>query len=156
MLGDKLPSYFVPKWIIQLKEMPISPTGKIDRKSLQNYEHREEQYAENYAAPENEIQHKLAEAWQEALSLDRVSIHDDYFAIGGDSLGIIHILAILKPYYPELKINDLFLYKTIDAISKRIEQLKNEAVEVSNTAVKKGPIIALEEHPAVLNPLLLE
>ena len=157
MLGDKLPSYFVPKWVIQLEEMPISPTGKIDRKSLHNYEHREEQYAESYAAPENEIQHKLADAWQEALSLDRVSIYDDYFAIGGDSLGIIHILAILKPYYPELKINDLFLYKTIDAISKRIEQLKSEAVKVSSTAaVKKGPIIALDEHPAVLNPLLLD
>ncbi|SFE39279.1 amino acid adenylation domain-containing protein/thioester reductase domain-containing protein [Paenibacillus algorifonticola] len=148
-LGDKLPTYFVPKWIVQLDEMPISPTGKIDRKKLHSYSYQEEQISVDYVAPQNGIQRMIAGAWAEALSLVHIGIHDDFFTIGGDSLGIIHILASLKPYYPELKINDLFQYRTIESIAVRIEQLAAEAPEHKETARHVGPALPLEELPAM-------
>lgn len=152
MLGEKLPSYFVPKWIVQLEQIPISPTGKIDRKKLAGYDHREEM-AENdgYAAPVNETQAAIAAAWQEGLGLERVGIYDDFFEVGGDSLAVIHILVILKPHFPELKINDFFQYRTIADLSRRIEQLKLEASGVFHSAQADGKISVLEEHPMLVD-----
>ncbi|QYR23254.1 amino acid adenylation domain-containing protein [Paenibacillus sp. sptzw28] len=156
LLGEKLPSYFVPKRVIQLDEMPISPTGKIDRKKLAGYEHNEEhQESGEYAAPENETQRIIAAAWQEGLGLGQISLYDDFFAIGGDSLAIISVLVLLKPHFPELRINDFFQYKTIEGLSRRVVQLQSDRTEIQYS-VPQGAVQALEEHPAVLDRSLLE
>jgi amino acid adenylation domain-containing protein/thioester reductase-like protein len=150
MLGDKLPSYFVPKWIVQLDELPTSPTGKIDRKKLLSYEYQDQTATESFVEPITEVEQIVARSWQEALRLERVSRQDDFFEIGGDSLAIIHVLVILKPYYPNLKINDFFQYRTVDALSVRIEQLQLEESETSEFASFTGPAISLQEHPSLL------
>lgn len=148
MLGDKLPSYFVPKWIVQLDVMPTSPTGKIDRKGLINYEHRAGQSTEeSYEEPVTDVEWNVARSWQEALKLDQVSRCDDFFTIGGDSLAIIQVLVILKPYYPSLKINDFFQYRTVEAIAIRIEELALEEHHKTGLPRYTGPVISLHEHP---------
>ncbi len=73
MLTDKLPSYFVPKWIVQLDEMPTSPTGKIDRKRLLAYEHQGQLTDEEFVAPASDVEKLVAHSWQQALKLERVS-----------------------------------------------------------------------------------
>ncbi|MFC3800797.1 amino acid adenylation domain-containing protein [Cohnella sp. GCM10012308] len=152
LLGDKLPSYFVPKLIVQLEEMPISPTGKIDRKKLAVYELQQEDQThddENYAPPVNETQAAIAAAWQESLDLGRVGIRDDFFEIGGDSLAIIHVLVLLKPRFPDIGINDFFECRTIEKLAERAERLSAGA-SGSRKAYAGGEVIPLDEHPAVL------
>lgn len=150
MLGDKLPAYFVPKWIVQLDNMPTSPTGKIDRKGLLSYDHRVGQSTEdNFAEPATAVERIVAHSWQEALNLEEVGRHDDFFSVGGDSLAIIHVLVILKPHFPNLKINDFFQYRTLHALSSRIEQLQAEEQPTIASSSYTGPIIPLEEHPSL-------
>ncbi|MBJ6362748.1 amino acid adenylation domain-containing protein [Paenibacillus sp. GCM10012307] len=149
MLGDKLPSYFVPKWIVQLTEMPTSPTGKIDRKRLLAMEHQGQTGDEEFVPPVSEVERRVAHSWEQALKLGRVSRHDDFFAIGGDSLAIIQVLVILKPHYPNLKINDFFQYRTVDAIAARIEELLTGEQETLGFSAYSGPAIKLDEHPAI-------
>ncbi|CAI6084186.1 non-ribosomal peptide synthetase [Cohnella sp. JJ-181] len=150
LLGEKLPSYFVPKQVVQLEDMPISPTGKIDRKKLAGYELREDQpHDDRYAPPANETQAAIAAAWQEGLELSKIGIHDDFFEIGGDSLAIIHVLVLLKPRLPDIGINDFFECRTIEKLAERAEQLKSKAAG-SRKAYVGGEVIPLEEHPAVL------
>ncbi|WP_435166822.1 amino acid adenylation domain-containing protein [Paenibacillus glycanilyticus] len=152
MLGAKLPSYFVPKWIVQLEEMPISPTGKIDRKGLQRFNHMENAAAdEGFAPPATAIEQDVAASWQEALRLEQVGRYDDFFSIGGDSLAIIHVLVLLKPQYPELKINDFFTFRTVEALSLRIEQLRAEQPQGEDSSAKRaaGPIVPLNEEPPI-------
>lgn len=151
MLGAKLPSYFVPKWIVQLDAMPTSPTGKIDRKSLKNYDHREAAASDaGFVAPVTDIEQHVAASWEEALKLERVGRFDDFFPIGGDSLAVIHILMLLKPHYPELKINDFFQYRTVEALSARISQLMQQQSSASQrAAVITGPAVPLEEQPPI-------
>lgn len=148
-LAEKLPSYFVPKWIVQLETMPTSPTGKIDRKRLVSYEYQDQLGEDNYVAPVTEIEGIVAHSWQDVLKLDRVSRLDDFFEIGGDSLAIIHVLVVLKPHFPNLKINDFFQHRTVEALSLRIEQLQAEALQHSEEPVHTGPAIALQEHPGL-------
>lgn len=151
LLSEKLPSYFVPKLIVQLADMPISPTGKIDRKKLAGYELPEAQDRddESYAPPATEIQAAIAAAWQESLDLGKVGIHDDFFEIGGDSLAIIHVLVLLKPRFPEIGINDFFECRTIEKLAERAERLSGTA-DGSRKAYVGGEVIPLDEHPAVL------
>lgn len=124
-LSDRLPSYFVPKFVCQLEMMPISPTGKIDRKKLIGYDHIEAvETATDYVAPQNEQQQIIAEAWQQVLDKPTISIHEDFFDIGGDSLQVIQILTILKPHFPLVKISDFFMYRTIVDLANRILELE--------------------------------
>jgi len=152
MLGEKLPSYFVPKLVVQLEDIPLSPTGKIDRKKLAGYDlpEAQERDDERYAPPVNETQAVIAAAWQEGLDLDKVGIRDDFFEIGGDSLAIIHVLVLLKARFPDIGISDFFECRTIEKLAERAERSSGGAAG-SRKAYTGGPIIPLDEHPAVLN-----
>ncbi|MCM3783479.1 amino acid adenylation domain-containing protein [Neobacillus mesonae] len=147
-LGQKVPSYMVPKYICHVEEMPLSPTGKIDRKKLATYEVAAEEDASVYEAPETDIQREVAEAWEKVLGQSKISIHDDFFEIGGYSLKILEILVLLKPSYPSLKINDFFLYPTIAKLAERIENFEH-APEKEEVDAATLPIQDLAEYPAV-------
>lgn len=147
-LGETLPHYMIPKHIYVLEEMPISPTGKIDRKKLATYEIVKTEENTDYVAPENEVQEIIADSWQKTLKLDKVSIHDDFFEIGGHSLKIMSILVMLKPHYPKLKISDFFTHKTVAELAMRVKELENE-VDESNSSKDSGvwEVKDLNEYP---------
>ncbi|WP_082096853.1 non-ribosomal peptide synthetase family protein [Paenibacillus wulumuqiensis] len=133
-LADRLPSYFVPRFICQLDEMPISPTGKAERKKLIAYPNTEvQEQPAGYVAPQNETQQRIADAWAQVLNKQEIGIHDDFFSIGGDSLHVIHVLVLLKPHYPGLKIADFFEHKTIEGLAvcatqQQVEPAKAESI----------------------------
>lgn len=127
-LKAKVPAYMVPSHFVFLESMPVSPTGKMDRKRLDVYEIPDtlDEVSEHYAAPENELQRQIADAWQQVLHKGSVGIHDDFFEIGGHSLKIIEILVLLKPSFPKLKINDFFVNPTVAKLADRIDKLDTE------------------------------
>lgn len=151
-LQERLPVYMVAKYINQLEKMPISPTGKIDRKKLSTYEVIKIEQNDNYVEPQNEIQTIVADAWKQVLGVDKISIYDNYFDIGGHSLKIMSILVILKPHFPNLKIGDFFKYKTIADLSVHINELQKEDAKIdkkANTGVWE--VKGLNEYPSALN-----
>lgn len=151
-LSKKVPSYMVPKYINFVEEMPASPTGKIDRKKLESFElSASVDDSHHYEAPVNDLQREVSSAWEIALSQKKISIHDDFFEIGGYSLKILEILVVLKPSYPQLKINDFFVYPTIAKLSERIEALAREEEQADHMADASLPIQDLSEYPLQFN-----
>lgn len=150
-LQERLPSYMVPKYMNQLEEMPISPTGKIDRKKLATFEVIKDTENFNYVAPQNETQTIIADAWKKVLALDKISIYDNYFDIGGHSLKIMSILVLLKPHFPDLKIGDFFTYKTIADLSIHVDKLQ-KADKIIREKSKSGvwEVKDLNEYPSSL------
>lgn len=146
-LSKKVPSYMVPKYINFVEEMPASPTGKIDRKKLGTFELSASVDDSHYEPPVTDLQREVNAAWEKALSQKKISIHDDFFEIGGYSLKILEILVMLKPSYPQLKINDFFVYPTIAKLSERIEELAREEDRVDPMADANLPIHDLSEYP---------
>ncbi|MBP2000232.1 amino acid adenylation domain-containing protein/thioester reductase-like protein [Paenibacillus shirakamiensis] len=122
-LSKKVPNYMVPKHFCFIEDMPLSPTGKIDRKKLDLLEISMPPLDSEYIPPVNELQWEISRAWEKALGQTNISIHDDFFDMGGYSLKILEILVVLKPSFPQLKINDFFVYPTIATLSQRIEEL---------------------------------
>lgn len=129
-LKTKVPAYMVPGHFIMLDSMPLSPTGKIDRKRLGTYDIPAivEEDSE-YVAPNTELEREIAAAWERSLHRSRVGLHDNFFEIGGHSLKILETLVLLKPSFPKLKINDFFLYPTVHSMAGRVVELENETVE---------------------------
>jgi amino acid adenylation domain-containing protein len=143
MLAGSLPEYMIPTAILALPQLPRSPNGKIDRKSLPDAETFLKaglHFAQRpFAAPTTPEQKKLVEIWAEVLMLDRVSITDSIFELGADSLLIFRIAARSQKEGLNVTAAQIFKHRTILALS---DGLGPQAVTHSNT-IKVAPRIAV-------------
>ncbi len=119
-LKKGLPQYMVPAYFIKLDKMPLTPNGKVDRKSLP--EPNLDDYFNKYEAPRNELEEKLAQIWSDVLGVDKVGINDNFFELGGHSLKATMLLSkIHKNLNRELPLNELFKSPTIKELNEFIE-----------------------------------
>ncbi|MCK4259319.1 MAG: amino acid adenylation domain-containing protein [Halanaerobiales bacterium] len=119
-LQECLPDYMVPSYFIQLEKMPLTPNGKVDRKSLPKPE--VENNLVEYQAPSNEIEEKLTKIWSQVLGIERVGINDKFFDLGGHSLkATVLISRIHQELKREIQLRELFTSPTIKELSKLIK-----------------------------------
>ncbi|MEL6924459.1 MAG: amino acid adenylation domain-containing protein, partial [Bacteroidota bacterium] len=81
-LATQLPEYMVPASYVQLDRMPLSPSGKVDRKNLPQPSRERPALQQEYVAPQTALEKYIATLWCEMLELDRVGIHDKFFELG--------------------------------------------------------------------------
>jgi tyrocidine synthetase-3 len=86
-LAEALPSFMIPSYFVPLERIPLTPSGKVNREVLPSQEVKIGT-GEEYIAPGNEIEEKLAEIWSKVLGIkkERIGKNDDFFKLGGDSL----------------------------------------------------------------------
>jgi amino acid adenylation domain-containing protein/non-ribosomal peptide synthase protein (TIGR01720 family) len=132
-LTDKLPYYMIPHFFINFTELPLTTSGKVDRKALLKYaESNNEIYDEikTYTKPETENEKRLAEAFSKVLNVSELGIDDDFFALGGDSIQAIRIISLLSDY--EVKIKDILENPRIRQLAKII---KSKSISISQCEV---------------------
>jgi amino acid adenylation domain-containing protein len=118
-LKEQLPEYMVPAYLVELKEIPLTAAGKINRKLLPDPEVEVSVKSNNTPASETEL--KLAAIWQEILEVDSIGVHDDFFELGGHSLLAVRLIsAVRKAFMVELPISDVFDYPTVSKLSSRL------------------------------------
>ncbi|MCK4257390.1 MAG: amino acid adenylation domain-containing protein, partial [Halanaerobiales bacterium] len=122
ILRDKLPEYMVPAYLIEIDKMPLTPTGKIDRRALP--EPDETLYlAEDYVAPTNETEEKLAVIWSEILGIERVGITQNFFDLGGHSLKATSLVSrVYKELNVEIPLREIFKTPTIKELAEYINR----------------------------------
>ncbi|NPU92068.1 MAG: amino acid adenylation domain-containing protein [Gammaproteobacteria bacterium] len=111
----RVPEYMVPSAFVLLDEIPLNANGKIDFNRLPVQGDRQGR-ADQYAAPRNEMERQLAEIWQAVLKVERVGIHDNFFALGGDSILNLQIIARTGQLGYKLTPKQLFEHRTIAAL----------------------------------------
>jgi len=128
-LQKRLPGYMVPAHFVELAELPRTPSGKIDRKALPAPGLDRAAAGPGYEPPETELEEALAEAWSEVLGVERIGIHDDFFALGGHSLKATQILLRVRDDFGvELPVRRFFEDPTIAGLSVAVvEALLAEA-----------------------------
>jgi acyl carrier protein len=92
-LSRELPAYMIPQYFVPLEDIPLTPGGKLDKDVLPD---PQKDTVSEYVAPQNEIEKIIARTWKEILNLDKVGINDNFFEIGGNSLGILKLKNRLK------------------------------------------------------------
>ena len=110
-LKDKLPEYMIPALYTFLPEFPLTPNGKVDRRSLP--EPDKAAAAKEYVAPRDAKETALAEIWAQVLGLERVGINDDFFDIGGDSLMVIRVVTKANKAGLGITTKQLFQNRTV-------------------------------------------
>ncbi|SMD41575.1 amino acid adenylation domain-containing protein [Aquiflexum balticum DSM 16537] len=119
-LRSKLPEYMVPALWLQLEKLPLTFSGKTDRKALPDVGISDMVTAE-YTEPRNDQEKQLAVIWQRILGLDRVGIHDDFFALGGHSLLAMRtVAAIRKEMGSEISIRDFFSAPSVAQLAQKL------------------------------------
>jgi acyl carrier protein len=94
-LAVRLPAYMVPAAFVSLDRFPLNRNGKVQREALPDPEFRRE--AETaFLSPRNPTEEALAGIWSQVLGAERVGAHDDFFALGGDSISSLRVLSRIR------------------------------------------------------------
>ena len=121
-LKTHLPDYMIPSQIIRLDEFPLTPNGKIDRQALPHPNHESQSL---YEAPRNNIEQQLTEIWSLIVECEKISIHDNFFDLGGHSILAIKLLnEIQKNFNQELSLTSLFQNPTIAQLAQQLSQFE--------------------------------
>lgn len=120
-LASLLPDYMVPSAFVAVKELPRTPSGKIDRKALPAPDVKRPDLDVAYAAPSTSAQKTLANVWADLLGIDRVGINDNFFDLGGNSLLSIQAVAQLEGHGLKLPIVKLYQHPTVLACAAYLE-----------------------------------
>ncbi|MCB9169812.1 MAG: amino acid adenylation domain-containing protein [Flavobacteriales bacterium] len=120
-LAGLLPDYMQPSVFVAVKELPRTPSGKIDRKALPAPDVKRPDLDVAYVQPATQVQEAIAATWAELLGIDRVGIDDNFFDLGGNSLLSIQCVAQLEMRGLELPIVKLYQHPTIRACAAFLE-----------------------------------
>ncbi|MDQ3258818.1 MAG: condensation domain-containing protein, partial [Acidobacteriota bacterium] len=131
-LSRQLPSYMVPADFVMLEEIPITSSGKVDRRALPVPDRARPEQEGNFVAPRTLIEKELAAIWAEVLRLERVGTQDNFFELGGHSLLATQVTSrIRKTFQVELPLRAFFESPTVTQLAARIEAARqtNEGLE---------------------------
>ncbi len=126
-LSEKLPDYMVPSVFVTLDAIPLTPNGKVDRKSLPSPKTKGDENQNAYIDPRNETECRLAEIWSQLLGIEKIGARDNFFEIGGNSLLAVRVFSrIKKAFGRDFPLTTLFKYPTVERLARLIEGEKTD------------------------------
>ncbi|HJX29557.1 MAG TPA: amino acid adenylation domain-containing protein, partial [Thermoanaerobaculia bacterium] len=118
-LQERLPEYMIPSAFVILPALPLSPNGKVDRKSLPAPVWEGEAAA--FAAPRDAVEELLAGIWREVLRVEKLGIRDSFFGLGGHSLLATRVVSRVREVFGvELPLRALFEAPTVAGLAQRL------------------------------------
>ncbi|MEO5681008.1 MAG: amino acid adenylation domain-containing protein [Chitinophagaceae bacterium] len=119
-----LPGYMVPVSFVAIETFPLTVNGKLDKRALPDPDFTTPEA--DYIAPLNEIEAVLCKIWEAVLGLDQVSVTDDFFRVGGDSILSIQVSGRIRQAGFNCQVKEIFEYRTI---AKLAEQLGKKIID---------------------------
>ena len=139
-LSEKLPQYMVPSVFVQIDQMPLTPSGKVDRRALPVPEGGQPEISSDYVAPRTAVEEIVAGLWSEVLGVNRVGIYDNFFDLGGHSLKATQLLSRLRQTFDvELLLRTVFETPTVAGTAQEIT-LAQEAEHGGGASLPIQPI----------------
>jgi len=121
-LKEKLADYMIPAFV-RLDALPLTPSGKVDRKALPVWNNSRPVLDTPYLAPRILLEEQLTKIWAEVLGIDQVGIHDNFFDLGGHSLAVMRVITrVVKTFQLDLPIKALFESPTVADMAAIIAQ----------------------------------
>ena len=131
-LAAELPEYMVPAQLMRLDEMPLSPSGKLDRRALPEPQWQVREHVE----PVTALEQQIAGIWREVLGLAQIGLRDDFFALGGHSLLATQIISRTRQACDvELPLRALFENSELGAFAEQVR-----LIQASGNTNKQPPI----------------
>ncbi|MER6999328.1 amino acid adenylation domain-containing protein [Streptomyces sp. NPDC000410] len=150
-MREKLPEAIVPARILRITDIPVTPSGKLDTKRLPETDFGAGD-STDYVAPANDVEVKLCGIWSTVLGVapDRIGVHDDFFALGGDSIRAMALAqAITTSFGRGLGVATVLQHTTLGAQAKHIQQAAahadDEHIEAAAGRVSGESLVSLAQ-----------
>lgn len=136
-MKKKLPPYMVPSAFMRMDDFPLTQNKKIDRRSFPDPFLKQMLNRKDIVKPKNDIERTIADAWSKVLDLKQISIHDNFFEIGGHSLMMVKLHANLEQVLDtKFSVVELFQYPTIATQAKFLINSKKENLATQNAQMR--------------------
>ena len=127
-LRERLPEAMVPSFFVPLPSLPLTPSGKLDRRALAKIA-PEAGPSRPFEAPRTGTEAILADLWAEILGVPRVGVRDGFFELGGHSLLATRLVARIRQVFgAEIPLRALFEEPTVEALARRVEAAETKSV----------------------------
>ncbi|BCZ24993.1 non-ribosomal peptide synthetase [Mycobacterium senriense] len=134
-LADRLPAYMVPAAVVTLSAIPLTASGKLDKRALPAPEYT----AGEYRAPADAVEEILADIYAQVLGMDRVGVDDSFLDLGGDSILSMQVVARARAAGVMLRPRDVFVEQTVARLARVATVADGESGVVDEGI---GPVVA--------------
>ncbi|MCP4155657.1 MAG: amino acid adenylation domain-containing protein, partial [bacterium] len=142
-MAEQLPEYMIPAYFVQMNQLPLTPSGKIDRRQLPEPETAGTEG--EYIPPRSENEEMQVRVWQDVLDAEQVGITDDFFTLGGDSIKAVRISSRLRKHGLKVEINDIFLNPSIRQLEGKVREIEAEMRENRETIEGETPLTPIQQ-----------
>ena len=150
-LRGRLPDYMVPTAVVPLSEIPLTPSGKLNRRALPPPDYAQ---VSTGRPPRNQREETFCALFAEVLGLERVGIDDDFFATGGDSIRSIQVVARARTRGIAVSTREIFEYRTVARLAELVEGRDEEELptlaELPGGGVGWAPLPPMAAHVLAL------
>jgi amino acid adenylation domain-containing protein len=127
-LAARLPGYMVPSVFVSLRAMPLTPSGKLDRRALPAA--APIMPGRSYEPPQTPTERRIESIWRQVLRVERIGREDGFFELGGHSLAILQVASRLRDEFGlELPLQILFGARTLASMAEQIDRALTERVD---------------------------
>jgi acyl carrier protein len=117
-LGRTLPAYMLPEHFVQLPSLPLTANGKIDRRRLPDPARESLESGAGYEPPANAVENKIAGIWTDILNRENISVTDNFFDVGGNSVRIVRmVMALNKIFNKKIAVAMAFKFSNIRSLA---------------------------------------
>jgi amino acid adenylation domain-containing protein len=129
-LAKRLPGFMLPNAVVGMEQLPLTPSGKVDRRQLAEARATPEDAVSAHEPPRTAVERALAEIWADVLERHTIGRHDDFFELGGHSLLAARIVARARDALnTELPLRDLFEAPTIAELAARLDATQQRGLD---------------------------
>lgn len=125
-LANKLPDYMMPSHFVELENLPVTSSGKLDLNALPSPGKSGIRDEASYVKPCNDQQSLMAQVWENVIGKEQIGVNSNFFSLGGDSIKAIQVVSKLKQYNWKIETADIFTFPTIAELVNKMVPLKHE------------------------------
>ncbi|MET8661493.1 amino acid adenylation domain-containing protein [Streptomyces griseus] len=146
-LADLLPPHMIPERLEILQEFPLTPNGKLDRRAVSSVLRAGVPLEEPHVEPDGDLETALADIVRQVLGAGPISVEDDFFAVGGDSVLATKAVARIREWLDttEPKVADLFAARTVRALAVRLAKKQSVPGRIEQAAAIYREVASMTE-----------
>jgi amino acid adenylation domain-containing protein len=149
-LASRLPEHMTPSAFVILDQLPLTPSGKVDRAALPLPDGQRPGLKREFETPRTSLEQAVAELWSQVLEVAPIGIYDNFFELGGHSLLAIRLLSRLREAFDvDLPLRPFFESPTIAGLAALIEEARAQGLKDQSISIVRVPRHA---HMATLPP----
>jgi amino acid adenylation domain-containing protein len=136
-MSEHVPQYMIPAALVVLEKLPLTASGKVDRRALPEEEQRSGGGAGREERARTAIEEEIGRIWQEVLGVEEVGLDDNFFELGGHSLLATRIVSRVREAFDvDLSLRMLFESATIATLGRMIEESKRNGKQTQAPAIR--------------------